>query len=58
MKVMNESKHTYTHIVISIVFMIDIILVIVCTIMFVIIVINITNVSMKDLYLESISHEA
>ena len=55
---MNESKHTYTHIVISIVFMIDIILVIVCTIMFVIIVINITNVSMKDLYLESISHEA
>ena len=49
---------THTHTVISIVFMIDIILVIVCTIMFVIIVINITNVIMKDLYLESLSHEA
>ena len=45
-------------IIISIVFMIHIIFAIACTIMFVIIVINITNVSMNNLYLESLSHEA
>ena len=45
-------------IIISIVFMFDIIVAIVCTIMFVIIVIKITNVSMNNLYLESLSHEA